>query len=124
MSFAAEISIDKVQRGIEFIEAHDYEARIKLYLPPRLKNISFKVDVATQDPRPLNPIAEPGKIINIFNPANAETSPAPLADIYRFIPARVRHFRVFALNHDYDEELSAAAAKALDNIERAIPTNV
>ena len=82
------------------------------------------MDVATQDPRPLNPIAEPGKLINIFNPANGETSPAPLAEIYRFIPARVRHFRVFALNHDHDEELSAAAAKALDNLEKAIPTNV
>jgi HD superfamily phosphohydrolase len=124
MSFAAEISIDRVQRGTEFIAAHDYEARIKLYLPLKLKNLQFKVDVATQDPRPLNPIAEPDKRINIFNPVTEETSPAPLADIYRFIPARVRHFRVFALNHDYDEELSAAAAKALDNLEKAIPTNV
>ena len=52
------------------------------------------------------------------------TSPEPLQEIYRFIPARVMHFRVFALNHDHDEELSEAAEKALGNIEKSIPTNV
>jgi hypothetical protein len=45
-------------------------------------------------------------------------------EIYRFIPARVMHFRVFALNHDFDEELSCAAENALTLLETAIPTNV
>ena len=39
----------------------DYEAKIRERLPKKLKEISFKVDLATQDPRPLNPMAEPGK---------------------------------------------------------------
>lgn len=124
MSFAAEISIDQIQRGTEFVGAGNYEEKIKKWLPARLKNLPFRVDVATQDPRPLNPIAEPGKQINIFNPVTGRTSPEPLNEIYRFIPARVRHFRVFALNHDYDEELGAAAEKALGNIEKSVPTNV
>jgi len=124
MSFAAEISIDQIQRGTEFVGAGNYEAKIKKWLPARLKNLPFRVDVATQDPRPLNPIAEPGKQINIFNPVTGRTSPEPLNEIYRFIPARVRHFRVFALNHDYDKELAAAAEKALGNVEKSVPTNV
>jgi len=82
------------------------------------------VDVATQDPRPLNPIAEPDKRINIFNPVTGKTSPEPLAEIYRFIPARVRHFRVFSLNHNYDKELARAAESALGNIDRSSPTNL
>lgn len=124
MAFAAEISIDQIQRGTEFVGAGNYEAKIKERLPARLKKLPFRVDVATQDPRPLNPIAEPGKQINIFNPVTGLTSPEPLNEIYRFIPARVRHFRVFALNHDYDEELAVAAEQALGNIEKSIPTNV
>jgi HD superfamily phosphohydrolase len=124
MSFTAEISIDQIQRGTGFSGVKDYEAKIRENLPLKVKNIAFRVDLATQDPRPLNPIAEPGKIVNIYNPVNGLTSPEPLAEIYRFIPARVIHFRVFALNHDHDEELSTAAEKALSMQARSTPTNI
>jgi len=124
MSFSAEISIDQIHRGTGFARAGDYEAKIRERLPHRLKGISFKVDLATQDPRPLNPMVEPGKRVNIFNPATNLTSPEPLMEIYRFIPARIVHFRVFALNHDYDEELSCAAESALGTPEAAIVTNI
>ncbi|MBP7763650.1 MAG: HD domain-containing protein [Deltaproteobacteria bacterium] len=124
MAFAAEISVDQFQRGTEFVGAGHYEAKIRERLPARLKTLAFRVDVATQDPRPLNPMAEPGKQINIFNPVTGRTSPEPLAEIYRFIPARVRHFRVFALNHAYDEELGRAAESALGHLEKAVTTNV
>ena len=124
MSFAAEISVDQIQRGTEFPGAQNYEVKVRSCLAAKLRKLPFRVDVATQDPRPLNPIAEPGKQINIFNPVTGLTSSEPLGEIYRFIPARVRHFRVFALNHDYDEELAAAAEAALGNIEKTIPTNI
>jgi uncharacterized protein len=124
MSFSAEISIAQIHRGTGFSQAKDYEVKIRERLPVKLKGISFKVDLATQDPRPLNPIAEPGKRVNIFNPVTGITSPEPLVEIYRFIPARVMHFRVFALNHDYDEELSCAAENALNSPETVMPTNI
>jgi uncharacterized protein len=124
MSFSTEISIAQIHRGIAFRRAGDYEAKIRERLPSKLKGISFKVDLATQDPRPLNPMAEPGKRVNIFNPATGVTSPAPLMEIYRFIPARVMHFRVFALTHDYDEELSCAAENTLNLTETSILTNI
>ncbi len=124
MAFTAEISVDQIQRGTEFVGVQNYEARIRERLPSALKRLAFRVDVATQDPRPINPIAEPGKQINIFNPVTGRISSEPLTEIYRFIPARVRHFRVFALNHDHDEELAKAAEAALGNIEKSIPTNI
>jgi hypothetical protein len=124
MSFVAEISLDQIQRGVGFSKAGDYEAKIRERLPKKLKSLSFKVDLATQDPRPLNPITEREKRINIFNPVTEKTSPEPLLDIYRFIPARVMHFRVFSLNHNYDGELSAAAEKVLGSSEKSIPTNI
>ncbi len=124
MSFVTEISLDQIQRGVGFAKAEEYEAKTRRYLPKKLQDLKFKVDLATQDPRPLNPITEREKRINIFNPVTQKTSPEPLLDIYRFIPARVMHFRVFSLNHDYDGELSAAAEKVLGSSERSIPTNI
>lgn len=124
MSFVAEISLDQIQRGVGFSRAADYEIKIRERLPKTLKNLPFKVDLATQDPRPLNPITERGKRVNIFNPVTETTSPEPLLEIYRFIPARVMHFRVFSLNHDHDGELSAAAEKVLGSSERSILTNI
>ncbi|MDO9585836.1 MAG: hypothetical protein Q7I93_05055, partial [Syntrophales bacterium] len=81
-------------------------------------------DLATQDPRPINPMAETDKRINIFNPATGLTSPEPLWEIYRFIPARVVHFRVFSLSHEHDGMLASAAEKVFGSLEKAIKTNI
>ncbi|MBN1381705.1 MAG: HD domain-containing protein [Deltaproteobacteria bacterium] len=124
MSFSTEISIDQIQRGTSFSQAADYEDLIRQRLLNSLKKTPFRVDMATQDPRPINPMAETEKRINIFNPATGATSPEPLIDMYRFIPARVVHFRVFALNHKRDKELTLAAEKTLDNLDKAVDTNI
>jgi HD superfamily phosphohydrolase len=124
MSFFTEISVDQIQKGTRFGQAVDYEKKIRQYLPKSLKDLSFRVDIATQDPRPLNPMAETEKRINIYNPATGVTSPEPLMEIYRFIPARIVHLRVFSLNHNEDEELAAAAEKVLESSDRIVQTNV
>jgi uncharacterized protein len=124
MSFTTEFSIDQIPRGAAFARSKDYEDQIRSYLPPSLKRLLFRVDLATQDPRPLNPMAETEKRINIFNPVTQLTSPEPLRDIYRFIPARVVHFRVFSLSHDYDEELTSAAEKTLSTFGESDKTNI
>jgi hypothetical protein len=69
-------------------------------------------------------MAETDKRINIFNPATGLISPEPLWEIYRFIPARVVHFRVFSLSHAQDEELATAAEKVLGSIEKVAKTNI
>jgi len=124
MSFSTEISIDQVQKGTGFSPSGDYEQRIRQNLPESLRHIPFRVDLATQDPRPINPMAETEKKVNIFNPATGKTSPEPLVDIYRFIPARVVHFRVFSLSHDHDEKFTIAAEKALNALDAAVKTNI
>ncbi len=124
MSFSAEISIDQLQKGTRFSPAADYEEQIRSCLPGSLKKKPFRVDLATQDPRPINPMAETEKRVNIFNPATGITSPEPLREIYRFIPARIVHFRVFSRNHDHDELLARAAERILDTVEGASRTNI
>lgn len=124
MSYSAELSVDQIQRGVKFSDAQDYEHQIRKRLPKPLQGIEFRVDLATQDPRPINPMIEGNKRINIFNPSTDVTSPEPLREIYRFIPARIVHFRVFSLNHDYDRELTVASEKALGSLSDGIKTNV
>ncbi len=113
MSYSTELTIDRAQKGmLAFHQPQQLEDAIRGFLPPAIrKKIRFCVDIATQDPRPLNPMAESNKRINIFNPSTGKTSYEPLQEIFKYIPARVVHFRVFALNHDHDEALAAAAEK-------------
>ncbi len=124
MSFAAELSIDQLQKGTGFAGAADYEARIRSLLPASLKKNVFRVDLATQDPRPLNPMAEKEKGVNIFEPATGAISIEPLRDIYRFIPARIVQLRVFSLDHEHDDLLARAAERALDALDGISRTNI
>ncbi|HEU19744.1 MAG TPA: HD domain-containing protein [Deltaproteobacteria bacterium] len=124
MSYSTELSVDQIQRGVSFSDARDYERQIRKNLPRSLRTMQFKVDLATQDPRPINPMVEGNKKITVFNPSTESTSWEPLRDLYRFIPARVVHFRVFSLNHNHDKELVRASEKVLCSLDDAVTTNV
>ena len=124
MSFSAELPVDRIQRGTRFSPSPDYEKQIRACLPGPLKKKPIRVDLATQDPRPINPMAETDKQVNIFDPATGRTSPEPLREIYRFIPARVVHFRVFSLDHDHDEILARAAESILGGMDGGSRTNI
>ncbi|MBN2514724.1 MAG: HD domain-containing protein [Deltaproteobacteria bacterium] len=124
MSYSAELSVDQMQKGVKFSDAQDYEHQIRKRLPKSLQKTDFRVDLATQDPRPINPMIEGNKRINIFNPSTDSSSLEPLREIYRFIPARIVHFRVFSLNHDHDRELTVASEQALGTLGNGIKTNV
>jgi hypothetical protein len=124
MSFAAELSIDQLQKGTGFAGAAEYETRIRSFLPPSLRKKIFRVDLATQDPRPLNPMAETEKRISIFDPATGKISTEPLRDIYRFIPARIVQLRVFSPDHDHDDAIASAAERALDALDGTYRTNI
>jgi hypothetical protein len=112
MAYATELTIDTAQKGmLSFQDPGQLEQAMRAQLPRRLRGLEFKVDLATQDPRPLNPMAESNKRINIYNPSTGQTSYEPLQEIFKYIPARVVHFRVFALDHRHDADLAAAAEK-------------
>jgi hypothetical protein len=100
-------------RGKKFWSARDLEEAIRGHLPEPLRGIEFKVDMARQDPRPLNPWTEETKKILIYDPATGRASPSPVADLLRYVPAQVAHYRIFAADHSHDAELAAAAQAAL-----------
>ncbi len=112
MAYATELTIDRAQKGmLSFQKPHQLEQAIRELLPRRLRGRAFRVDLATQDPRPLNPMAESNKRIHIYNPSTGQISYEPLQEIFKYIPARVVHFRVFALSQTGNTELARAAEK-------------
>lgn len=112
MAYSTELTIDRAQKGmLSLAEPDQLEKAIRALLPRSIRHIQFRVDLATQDPRPLNPMAETHKRIHIYNPSTGTISAEPLQEIFRYIPARVVHFRIFALDHRHDAELAQAAER-------------
>jgi HD superfamily phosphohydrolase len=112
-------------RAKKFVDAAELEAEIRRALPSALASVPFKVDVARQDPRPLNPWTEEAKKILIYDPATDRASPQPVEDLFRYIPARVAHYRIFALDHAHDEALARATQAVLGSPGGpALSTNV
>jgi hypothetical protein len=112
-------------RAKKFVDAAELEAEIRKALPAGISSLPLKVDVARQDPRPLNPWTEEAKKILIYDPATGRASPQPVQDLFRYIPARVAHYRIFALDHAHDDALARATQAVLGSPGGpAISTNV
>ncbi len=125
MAYDWVVTIEEYEKGLRFQNAKELERDIRKYLPERLRHIPFRVDLAAQDTRPENPLAEGSKRIHIFNPSTGEVSPSPLRDLFKNIPPKVAHCRVFALSHAYDRQLSVATERALNVAgEDFVSTNI
>ena len=90
-------------------EFHDLIVR---HLPPQLRRQEFVVDIASQDPRPVNPLVGP-KRIAVYDPATDAIEEQLLSGILEFVPAKAHLYRVFAVGRDNERELAAAARAAL-----------
>jgi hypothetical protein len=121
-----EQSIERVALppGASEWSSRQFHERIVERLPGALRGIEFVCDVASQDPRPLNPMVGP-KRIPVYDPASGQVEEELLTGILAFVPAKAHLYRVFATTHEYDRELSEAARRALtDNVDEASLTNL
>lgn len=123
MCFYTDISLDDLQRGTRIAEPRDYEHMLRNYLPHHLKRIPLIIDLVTQDPRPINPMAHSGKI-NVYDPSTGKISREPLMEMFKSIPARIIHLRIFSLNHKHDTEIAQAAERLLKTHPNSSKTNV
>ena len=96
------------------IQDTDWEKRIRSALPAASRDMVFRVDMATQDPRPENPFSMGKKQIHIFDPSSGEITKETLAELFEYIPSKVVQFRVFSLDHDHDQILAEVAENALE----------
>ncbi|HMK76093.1 MAG TPA: HD domain-containing protein [Thermodesulfobacteriota bacterium] len=113
--FEEKLTLGEMEMGRPiFLKPEEVKQRIKTFLPQRLREIEFHVDMAHHDPRPLNPwhASEEGTLL-IFDPASKRMSREPLRTLFQYIPAKVAICRVYAPTHRFDRELSRAARRAL-----------
>ena len=124
MAYDRTLSLNELQYGVDLIQDTDWEKRIRSKLPAAARDLVFRVDMATQDPRPENPFAMGKKQIHIYDPSTGEITKESLAELFEFIPSKIVQFRVFALDHERDQLLSEVAESALKRRGSAIKTSV
>ena len=101
----------------------EFREGMRAALPQRLRDLTFAVDIASQDPRPLNPLTGP-KRLPIYDPATGAVADELLSGILEFVPAKAHLYRVFATDHEHDRELAAAAQAVLGAAGEASTTNL
>ena len=123
---AHEVVLDlfEPRRGQSFLHTGEVEARVRARLPGPLRDLPFRVDMAQQDPRPLNPIGMRDRQIYVYDAATRAVSAEPLVDLLRHLPGKVAQCRVYAATHQHDALLARALESALSDDRPAHPTNV
>ncbi len=124
MAYDRTLSLNELHYGMALIQDTDWEKRIRAALPPTAGDLVFRVDMATQDPRPESPFAMGKKQIYIFDPSTGAIAKESLSELFEFIPAKVVQFRVFALDHENDSLLAEVAEATLKGGSPAVKTSV
>jgi len=124
MAYDRTLSLNELHYGMALIQDTDWEKRIRAALPPTARDLVFRVDMATQDPRPESPFAMGKKQIYIFDPSTGAIAKESLSELFEFIPAKVVQFRVFALDHENDSLLAEVAEATLKGGSPAVKTSV
>ncbi len=124
MAYDVTLSMRAFEKGKTIIDAAELVKRIRKNLPHKLRDLEFCVDMASQDPRPVNPLMMGERQIYVFNPSTRKVEKEPLKDFFDYIPARVVQCRVFTLNHDHDKVLADIVESVLGIQDESIKTNV
>ena len=124
MAYETTLSVSRAEKGRSVVEPHFLERQIRRDLPREISDLAFRVDMASQDPRPLNPLTMGHRQIYLYNPSTQEVSKEALAEHFETLPAKVVVCRIFTLNHKNDALLSRIADRVLASEEPSIHTNV
>lgn len=111
----------EMRDGLDAIAADDWEGRIRGALPAGKRDLTFRVDMATQDSRPQDPLAMGKKQIHTYDPSTDAVTKESLAELFGSIPSKIVKFRVFALDHANDRLLARHAEQALREAGRRRP---
>jgi uncharacterized protein len=123
MVFEQSIERQQPLPAMRDLTREEFGAGIREALPTALRDLVFAVDIASQDPRPLNPMTGP-KRLPVFDPVTGRVADELLSGILEFVPAKAHLYRVFATDHAHDRELSQAARAVLSRVGEASLTNL
>ncbi len=124
MAFDVTLPTRGEERGRPYIAPEMLTERIRAALPSKLRRLPFAVDMAYQDPRPVNPLSMGEFQIYVYNPSTRQVSKEMLRDTFDFIPAKIVQYRVFTLDHGHDGQLSAIVERILADEGPEIKTHV
>jgi uncharacterized protein len=113
-----------MERGRIFMDEKAIENGIRKALPPHLKKVEFQVDMASQDPRPLNPLSMGEFQIHVYDSSTQTVSKEDLTELFKFIPAKIAQCRIFARSHEHDRLLAEITNKVLGADRASSKTNV
>lgn len=111
------------ERGMDFPSPEQFEKQLQKELPARLQKIPFRVDMAPLDPRP-DPKDTRTPPLLVYDPGTQTVSTEPIEEFLDLLPTRLIQFRIYALNHAHDAELSRAAVTVLNKAPSSCATNV
>ena len=117
-------AIAEQQRGQSYLKPEEVEARVRHFLPKRLKQFPFRIDMALQDPRPLNVLQMGDRQIYVYDERKNEVTAEPLTELLKYLPGKVAQCRIFAMTHEHDAALATALERALTEEPASIVTNV
>jgi uncharacterized protein len=124
MSHEVVLDLFEPKRGHSFLDADTVERRVRSFLPTPLRDFPFRIDMALQDPRPLNPMKMGDRQIYVFDERKNEVAAEPLPEILKYLPGKVAQCRIFAMTHEHDAALATALERALTEEPASIVTNV
>lgn len=124
MAYETILPTSGIERGRIFMDEKAIEEGIRKALPPHLKKVEFRVDMANQDPRPLNPLSMGEFQIHVYDPPTQTVSKEDLTDLFKFIPAKIAQCRIFARSHEHDRFLAEIARKVLGTEQASSKTNL
>ncbi len=115
----------EARKGQGFLDTETVRRRVRYYLAKAgLPDFPFEIDMALQDPRPLNPLKMGDRQIYVYDSSSKRVSEEPLTEILKYLPGKVAQCRIFAMSHEHDAALADALRKALYEEPPAIATNV
>jgi hypothetical protein len=113
MAYDATVSVHSLERQTTaVVNPEQLLARIRQALPLALRDLPLQLDMATQDPRNINPLAIGDSPIYIYDPATGEVQTEPLAEILAHIPVKVVQYRLYTTDHTCDQQLARASEQA------------
>ena len=125
MSHEVVLDLFEHKRGVQaFLDAAEVERRVRGFLPPSLREFPFRIDMALQDPRPLNPLKMGDRQIYVYDDSRGEVAAEPLRELLKYLPGKVAQCRIFAMSHEHDAALAQALERALGEEPPSIVTNV
>jgi hypothetical protein len=108
-----EVLDDVESAGWMGMDPETVASQVRVALPPALQDLEFQVDLAFQDPRPLNPLAMGDRQIYIYDGVTGRVSTEALAALFKHLPGKVAQCRIFARDRRHTGELTEAFRQVL-----------